>query len=334
MNFKSEEKIISKNNFNLIKNILILIVLIPLAYFLITLTSGGFKKPAESTLDTAVPTKIAFVGDQGLTDDSKKVLQLIKNEGVDLVVFLGDFDYTDRPNFWVAQNKKYLGDTEYVAIMGNHDEKTWTLYKKIITDQYNQNKKVLCTGDVGEQESCVINNIKIVGTAPGITSADHAGFIQKEFSINPKSPNDSVNWNICIWHKNQTAMQTGDKTDEAGWQVYEACKDAGAMIVTGHEHAYSRTHLLSNIMKQVVIDTDNDYEIKPGQSIVVVSGLGGHSIREQKLFNPWWAKVYSQTQGAVSGALFCDYNTLPKQAKCYFKNINNEIIDTFTLHSI
>jgi hypothetical protein len=37
--------------------------------------------------------KVAFIGDQGLTDDSKEVLRLIRDEGAEMVLHQGDFDY-------------------------------------------------------------------------------------------------------------------------------------------------------------------------------------------------------------------------------------------------
>lgn len=30
----------------------------------------------------------------------------------------------------------------------------------------------------------------------------------------------TVPWKICVWHKNQGKLQTGDKEDETGYAVY------------------------------------------------------------------------------------------------------------------
>ena len=54
-------------------------------------------------------------------------------------------------------------------------------------------------------------------------------------------------WKICAWHKNQQAMQVGGKSDEVGWSAYEACREAGALIATGHEHTYERTKTLTSM---------------------------------------------------------------------------------------
>ena len=47
-------------------------------------------------------------------------------------------------------------------------------------------------------------------------------------------------------------MQMGNKEDQTGWEVYNACKDGGAIIATGHEHSYHRTNTLIDIENQIV----------------------------------------------------------------------------------
>ena len=41
--------------------------------------------------------KAAFVGDMDMSADSKAVLRLIKSEGADFVLHVGDLDYHDSP---------------------------------------------------------------------------------------------------------------------------------------------------------------------------------------------------------------------------------------------
>ncbi len=52
-----------------------------------------------TTLPSAAPTgvKVAFLGDQGLGSNATSVLQLIRNEGAQAVVHLGDLDMADNP---------------------------------------------------------------------------------------------------------------------------------------------------------------------------------------------------------------------------------------------
>ena len=72
--------------------------------------------------DTPVNFKIAFIGDQGMSLNSVAVLQLIDNEGSDVVVHSGDFDYADNPQAWDDQITSVLGPCfPYFASVGNHD---------------------------------------------------------------------------------------------------------------------------------------------------------------------------------------------------------------------
>ena len=129
-------------------------------------------------------------------------------------------------------------------------------------------------------------------------------------------------------------MQAGGKGNEVGWEAYEICREAGAIVATGHEHMYSRTHLMSNFENQEIASTSNTLKLAPGKSFAFVSGIAGKSIREEDpelAANSWWANVYSETQNADHGALFCEFEDL--KAYCYFKNINGKIIDEFNLES-
>lgn len=55
-------------------------------------------------------TKVALFGDQGLSDQSKQVLQMIKEWGADFVIHAGDFDYADNPKGFVDQFRNILGE--------------------------------------------------------------------------------------------------------------------------------------------------------------------------------------------------------------------------------
>ena len=47
--------------------------------------------------------KVAFIGDQSLGPNSVAVLQLIEDEGAQMVLHQGDFEYTNNPNAWDQQ---------------------------------------------------------------------------------------------------------------------------------------------------------------------------------------------------------------------------------------
>jgi hypothetical protein len=334
----------------------------------------------DSTLENL---KVAFIGDQGLSSDSKAVLQLIKDEDADMVLHQGDFDYEHDPNKWDQQINDILGPNfPYFASVGNHDigkwlqwqqrltarynlhrslcetkkvnciyksvflvqsklgnivgvvinyfSDTWEQYQKILQDRLDRIEGASCVGDLGVKSACVYKGLFFVLSGVGTMGSDHENYIKDQLA------SVDTTWKICSWHKNQRLMQVGEKVDEVGWQPYEECRKAGAMIVTGHKHAYSRTHLMDNFETQSVASTTNTLEIEKGKTFVAVSGIAGHSISGQDnelATKPWWASIYTSDQNANHGALFCTFNEnrIENKAHCYFKNIDKEIIDEFDI---
>lgn len=145
-------------------------------------------------------------------------------------------------------------------------------------------------------------------------------------------------------------MQVGDKSDETGYNVYNLCSEEGSLTVTGHNHAYGRSHALGDVSQQEVTDECENkldglciYDLYDGQSIVstapfllitsqvAVVGLGGrdteHPLNEEISVMPHWAKAFT----GESGALFCKYNYKGQAnlAYCYFKSIKGTIVDEF-----
>ena len=169
----------------------------------------------------------------------------------------------------------------------------------------------------------------MVLVAPDVIGSGHAAYIRDQLAA------DNSTWSICSWHKNMEDMQVGGKSDETGWDVYEEATNGGAIIATAHEHSYSRTHVLSNMTNQAVVSTSNNLVITKGQSFVFVSGLGGASIRDQERSGDWWASIYTADQDANYGALFGVFNVdgVAHQAEFYFKDIDGNIVDRFTVTS-
>lgn len=273
--------------------------------------------------------KVAFVGDQGNSDGTTAVLNLIKSEKTDLVIIPGDFDYNDDPDAWDQMLQSTIGNTPVFAAMGNHDKGEWPGYEAKLKTRLDNAPLAKCSGTIGVQQKCVYAGVVFAITAMGMTKDDHAKFIDETFTSTPAL------FKVCVWHYNQTKMQVGDKSDQAGWDGYETCRKHGAAIITAHEHSYSRTHLMSDIKNQVMASNTNHLILEPGKSFVTVSGLGGKSIRAQERNDPWWAKIYTSNQDAKEGALFCTYHieNNPRKAKCVFKNVAGEIIDDYTVES-
>lgn len=315
----------------------VLIFLVAITYFfrgdiLSLLHQPKTSSPPESKQTQEIKSvRVAFVGDSGLNDNTTKVLNLIKTESSNLLVHLGDYDYEDDPSDWNEEVNKTLGETfNIIPVIGNHDLKAWPEYEQSWKAHLAKTPEVACSGEVAVKMTCNFRGIYFVISGIGTWGENQEEFIKDNID------NGSSLWRVCVWHKNQKLMQVGGKNNEVGWGAYETCRKAGAIIATAHEHSYERTHLLNNFETQAITSTSNILELTKGKTFAFVSGLGGHSIRDQNdelAKNPWWAKIYTEDQNAKPGALFCDFftNNNLNEAKCNFKNIDGEVVDEFKI---
>ncbi|MCK6562624.1 metallophosphoesterase [bacterium] len=296
--------------------------------------AAALAAPAVKTPDNYM---IAFLGDQGLGENAQAVLRLIAAEGAQAVVHSGDFDYQNDPAAWEAQINDILGaDFPYFASVGNHDRHVFYGeggYQSFLRARMHR-LGISWEGDLGVKSSFAFNGIFLLLTAPDIFGAGHAEYVQQKLAA------DHSVWRIASWHKNMKRMQIGGKSDETGWEIYEAARKGGALIATAHEHTYSRTHLMSSFQDQVVASRSDTLVLSAddpatpadeGRSFVFVSALGGRSIRDQELEGDWWASIYTSDQQASHGALFGIFNYAGKEglAKFYFKDINGVVPDEF-----
>jgi hypothetical protein len=308
------------------------------------------------------PLMVAFIADQGLGEGARAVLQLIVEEGADLVLHQGDLDYQEDPSAWDAFITDVLGaDFPYFASIGNNDVRRWygaDGYQDKLQARLDRVPEATCTGDLGVRSACTFRGLFFIlsgiGTAPDEPdNADHVAYIRDHLA------QSDARWKICSWHKNQTLMQVGNKDDEVGWAAYEACREQGAIVATAHTHNYSRTHLMDDFESQSIASTSNTLVIERGKSFVFVSGLAGEadayqrprwgpidplvrglkalisSPREEPVEAPppdrapWWASIHEDK----FGALFCTFFSggEPDRAVCYFKDIYGNVPDHFEL---
>ena len=302
--------------------------------------------PSDRGVATEANLKIAFIGDVGDGSNQRAVLNLIKSEGVQAVLHQGDFDYHDDPvAFWSSVDNIMGANFPYFISVGNHDVDKWPTtakpsYSRMLFDRMT---RIGVTPDSlelnNEMYSLVFKGLKVVfvGEQKGVGDNVYAPYIRAQL----KSDNNI--WKVCSWHRNMSAMQVGAKTDDMGWGVYEACRENGAIIATGHEHSYERTKTLTSIWSQMIdpeFPDPNRLAVGPGKTFAFVSGLGGESIRVQKRCWPAtppygckgeWAKIYTSNQNAQYGALFITFgvNGDPDKAHGYFKTISGQIVDEF-----
>jgi hypothetical protein len=295
---------------------------------------------------------IAFIGDQGLGSSARAVLELIRNEGADAVVHSGDFDYADDPAAWDSMISGILGDDmAYFASAGNHDDAAFYGpggYQEFLEARLNR-LGIVWNGDLGVASTLSYRGIFLVLTAPDIFANRDGDSVHAPFIRDALAGTDAI-WRISSFHKNMHAMQTGEKSDETGWGVYEESRRGGAIIATAHEHSYSRTHLLSQMATQscavpnCAVPPDNTLELAvddpatlpdEGRSFAFVCGLGGRGIRRLVNDGAWFATVYTSSQGASHGALFgvFNYRGDPRLAYFYLKDVTGHVADEFFVSS-
>lgn len=309
----------------------------------------------EASVSTDPNFKVAILGDTGATSNFQSVIDLIKNEGAQLVLHQGDFAYDNGISNWtgmINDIQNGIPTIPYLGSEGNHDSANWSQYASFFNNELSE------AGITG----VTANNKEYAVTYKGLKVV----FAKRRGSssfINSQLGSSNATWKICSWHENMNAMQTGTKNDDQGWNDYEACLQNGAIILTGHQHAYERTKTLTSMQNQIVDTTQhplvngvpqngcsaqnvcrNDVAVGPGRTFVVVSGLGGHGrYAQNRCFpssypygsgvgcNNIWAKIYNSTHNATWGALFITFNYQgdPNRAYAYFKNVNNQIVDEF-----
>ena len=289
--------------------------------------------------------KVAFIGDSEAGSDFRNVLELIRDEGTDMVMHQGDLGYGASASTWDQVVTDVLGaDFPYFASKGNHD--SWSSYQQVLSARLALVPGASCSGDpsdLGIQSSCTYQGLFFILSGVGEAS----GPIAHDTYIRQQLAQDNSTWSVCSWHKNQNAMQVGGKGNSTGWGVYEECRIGGAMVATGHEHSYSRTRTLTSTSSQIV-DAEwpqaDETRLAEGSTVVFVSGLGGRSIRNQDRCSPStfpygcngeWASIYTSDQGADYGALFCSFHVdgQPNKAHCYFKDVSGKVPDSFNVTS-
>lgn len=298
---------------------------------------------------TAPGLKVALLGDQGVGDNARAVLQLIADEQADAVIHLGDLSYGATPEAWNAQVDAVLGpDYPYFAAIGNHDIPSWFApggFAQRLGARLTRIAGAHCQGEYAINASCTYRGLHFVLSGIGTYGRDHESFLRDALDRS-----DALH-NLCIWHKNQRDMQVGGKTDEVGWAAYQICARHGAPIITGHEHSYARTYTLTEPGNRAdnhgATGLADELRLGPGRTFVAVSGLGGQSTRawlSDHKSDGWWASIYAGSYQLMNGvvlgtdpdihfgALFITFGVDgdPARARAYFKTTDGRVADEFS----
>lgn len=294
-------------------------------------------RDTRSDRGAAEPVTVAFIADQGMTEESRDVLRLIDREEADVVVHSGDFDYQHDPRAWDAMINETLGpEFPYVATIGDHDREAWSGYQRVIRNRVQRADGLNCTGKLGLRSTCTYENVSVVQTSDGICDypedinnfsglckgledADYEEYTAQQLA------NANTTWQICSWHRPHHTYQVGDKGTTVPLEMYDTCREGGAIVATGHNHAYGRTYAMRNFSERSIADRSPPYTVGEGTSFAVVSGLGGKSFYEptNNTEAPWWADTY--TNGSF-GAFFCTLYP-DGTGQCYFKNTDGTVVD-------
>ena len=311
------------------KKILVIVALIVIVGIVSILIFPHEEAVIQKQTQSVPELRVAFIADQGLGPNAIAVLNLIKDEGAQMVLHQGDFDYQNDPDKWDRQISDVLGsDFPYFASIGNHDMRQLNGYQEKLYDRLKKNPDAVCNGDLGVKSSCTYKGLFFILAAPGMIGSDYDSFIEKQLN-----DNDST-WRICSWHidmREKTIVSYG-----IGWEVYESCKNGGAIIVNGHLHSYARSKTLIDMENQIVDpewSKPNKLRVKEGATFTVVSGLGGAKPDNVREYYDWTTQFTHDQRPTDGGALFCTFNAggQPNKAYCYFKNIDGRIIDEFTV---
>ena len=291
--------------------------------------------------------RVAFIGNSGTEAYAQKVLELITEEDADVVVHLGNLGYKARPVEFEQMLKNNLSeDISFVAVIGQEEflNESWGDYSVVLEPWTNE---LECKGIYGNKQTCVYDSVSFIlsGVGTDFMTQGHEAFITDSLQ-------EGNEWVICNWHKSNKDLRISakDDNDDLGMKYYDLCKNAGAIIVSGYDEAYTRTKLLATLDP---ITTQDNLDLSKG-TVSLISGLGGHGATQYDCTlhdtDNWWDAIYTSNAfitkdsnlkhcendvvpSFVPGALFItfNYDDDPNIAKGEFITIKNEIIDTFEI---
>lgn len=323
--------------------------------------SSGAPEPAASAaspdtgagpglqIETDKSLKVAFLGDTGFGSDAQAVWELVRDERADMILQQGGLAHGSGgdadADAWQQAWQGILGaNFPYFYSIGDVDADAWqSTYRPSLEDRIDLLGADCTPFDGAGNAACTYRGLFFVlsgGGRLGSPAGDEA------FIRNALQGTDAV-WSVCSWHHNQRELQVGGSGDEVGWGAYEACREAGALIATAHDHSYARTRTLIS-MESPAVDPDaaeaHVLRLAPGATFAFVNGLGGAGIGGQERCLPTsfpygcageWAKIYTADQGARPGVLFMTFHLRsdPGLARGVFMNVDGQVVDTFEVRS-
>jgi len=288
--------------------------------------SGG--NPPPSTADF----KIAFVGDEGCENATEDVIQLITDNGFDVLVSGGDHAYESASCWTNLFNplKTSLGSTNFFSAYGNHEyEESGGInpYKTFFGDTLTYFKiKVENIGFVVMDTNIDIDQSSTQGGKVTQWLAEH-------------NADSSVEWKIVVMHHPWWVDGSRNEANEFN-QIQEwhsAFTTAGVdLVICAHNHNWQRTHQLTynsgDPLHSPNIAASTSPYTQGARLIHVVTGGGGHDsgtglyqLPSQPSFQAYQSRLYN-------GVWVIESSNSGQTLSCYFLNTDNTKFDEFVLN--
>ncbi|MBD3362793.1 hypothetical protein GF362_03680 [Candidatus Dojkabacteria bacterium] len=319
--------------------------------------------------------KIAFIGDTTITQRFRNILRLVQDENTDILIISGDFDYNvpANPKLYEQIISEELGENFPVFVAkGNHDvfwdENCQTetgCYKEIFFSRYLRYEDLYINKSQndpnGTTYSVEYKGVKFIfagldGVGKNSNDDEDRTYSQSVYEpfFEYELEYNSNLWTFCGWHQTQHVLQLGGKGNEMEWNLYEMCRESGAIVANAHEHSYHRTKSLVNFSGTEVdswysdmdMDEQSDIRLFNGSTFSFISGIGGSWIRQQKRCLDFlgetcdiWASKYTyedtvEGEEVGNGVLFFELNVSdPRKGRGYFKIVEGELIDEFDIYN-
>jgi hypothetical protein len=304
---------------------------------------------SSTSSDLTEPFTVAFIGDMNVGVATGSLFQRIA-PSLDLLILLGDLDYFPNPDAWIAQLDAFFPiDFPILVSAGNHDIGVWGAYQSILKKRWRlSGLDQVCEGVIGIQFHCHLGGIHWVQGAPANTPLNFTDYLVEVVSEAVNAPTywtDPLGeWKVCIWHLNHVLYQLTNQDDPVPLEVYDLCRGQGALTVAGHDHLYARTKVMSNFAQTTVstnpFNNQTQVWIQPGETIHVVTGVGGHAVDEPYptlVTNPWWEVTMGQSHDPPvhAAALVCTFRFqgLINQTRCQEIDVTGTLLDEFRLYT-
>lgn len=270
-----------------------------------TVEGRSFALPARPRADAT--TRIAFLADVGLTNNSTRVLAAVEAAKPDLVLLGGDLSYAnghrDRWDAWLEALEPLAARIPVLVAMGNHEALC------VITAEGDLKP---CAQETTEYDEHFPppddERFQALTWGPArLVALDSEAYHPTKHMPDPTDPVAQMEflnatladaddaWRIVLFHRPpySSNLHGDDVADEnITRDLVPALEEGEAdLVLYGHAHAYERTWPL-----RAGAPTSHDAEIRRGSGIVYVdSGGGGESLYPDWAPQPAWSAVRNAT---------------------------------------